>query len=68
MSGFVSVGYTPQRTDICAVADMSKMLARHVGDILLSRPFFVVGIILVRPAADTHSCMQVGISTNEVVT
>ncbi len=30
--------------------------------------FQAVGVVSVRPAANTHSCIQVGISTNEVVT
>jgi len=57
MSANVSVGYTPQTTDIF-------VCRRHVGNVVL----LVVGVMSVRPVADTHSYMFVGISTDEVVT
>ena len=66
----VSVGYTPQMTDIF-------VCCRHVGNVVptrrqhsvMSAIFLAVGIVLVRPpVADTHSYMFVGISTDEVVT
>jgi hypothetical protein len=69
MSGFVSVGYTPQMTDIFDCR-------RHVGNVgptrrrhsVMSANFLAVGVVPVRPVADTHSHMYVGISTDEVVT
>ena len=60
MLGFVSVGSTPQRQTCLSVADMSKI--SYVGQ------FLAFSVVSVRPFADTHSCMGVGISTNEVVT
>jgi hypothetical protein len=47
MSVCVSVGWTPQTTDIVYVTDMSRMLALHVGDILLSRPFLADKVVSV---------------------
>ena len=69
MSANVSVGYTPQTTDIF-------VCRRHVGNVVptrrqhsvMSANFSAVGIMSVRPVADTHSYMYVGISTDEVVT
>ena len=69
MSSNVSVSYTPQTTDIF-------VCRQHVGNVvptrrrhsLVSANFLAVGIMSVRPVADTHSYMYVGISTNEVVT
>ena len=65
----VSVGYTPQTTDIF-------VCRRHVGNVVptrrrhsvMSANFLAVGVVSVRPIADTHSYMYVGIGTNEVVT
>jgi hypothetical protein len=45
---------------------MLEMSSRHVVNILLCRP--AVGIVSVRPIADTHSYMHVGISIDEAVT
>jgi len=69
MSGFVSVGSTPQTTD-------NFVCRRHVENVvptrrqhsLMSANFLSVSIMAVRPVANTHSCMKVGISFNEVVT
>jgi hypothetical protein len=69
MSANVSVGYTPQTTDIF-------VCRRHVGNVVptrrrhsvMSAIFLAVGVVWVRPVADTHSYMNVGISTDEVVT
>ena len=69
MSANVSVGYTPQTTDIC-------VCHRHVGNVVLTRRqhsvmlanFLAVGVVSVRPVANTHSYMSVGISTDDVVT
>ena len=58
----------PKRQTFVSVADMSTMLARHVGGILLSQPFLAVGVVSGETVAHTHSCMYVGIRTNEVVT
>jgi hypothetical protein len=69
MSANVSVGYTRQTTDIF-------VCRQHVGNVVptrrrhsvMSANFSAVGIVSVRPVADTHSYMYVGISTDEVVT
>jgi hypothetical protein len=69
MSANVSVGYTPQTTDIF-------VCCRHVGNVVptprrhsaMSANFSAVGVVSVRPIADTHSYMDVGISIDEVVT
>ena len=69
MSANVSVGCTPQTTDIF-------VCRRHVGNVVptcrrhsvKSANFSAVGVVSVRPVADTHSYMHVGIGTNEVVT
>ena len=69
MSANVSVGYTPQTTDIF-------VCRRHVGNVVptrrrhsvMSAIFLAVGVVSVRPVADTLSYMYVGIVTNEVVT
>ena len=69
MSANVSVGYTPQMTDIF-------VCRRHVGNVgparrqhsVMSAIFSAVSVLSVRPDADTHSYMYVGISTDEVVT
>ena len=55
MSANVSVGYTPQTTDIF-------VCRRHVGNVVPTRQqysvmsaiFFAVGVVSVRPIADTH--------------
>jgi hypothetical protein len=69
MSGFVSVGSTPQTTDICVcrrhVENVVPTRRRHF---LVSANFSGVGVVSVRPVTDTHSCIGIGISTNEVVT
>ncbi len=65
----VSVGFTPQTTDIF-------VCHRHVGNVVPTRPqhsvmsanFSAVGVVSVRPIANTHSYMDIGISINEVVT
>ena len=65
----VSVGYTPQTTDIF-------VCRQHVGNVVptrrrhsvMSANFLAVGVVSVRPITDTHSYMYVGIGTNEVVT
>jgi hypothetical protein len=65
----VSVGYTPQTTDIF-------VCRQHVGNVVptrwrhsvMSANFSAVGIVSVRPIADTHSYMYVGIGTNKIVT
>jgi len=51
----------PSKTDMF-------VCCRHVKNLLCWPFFFAFGIMSVRPFADTHSCMGVGISTNEVVT
>jgi hypothetical protein len=69
MSGFVSVGSTHQTTDIlfCRrhVENVVPTRRRHS---LMSANFSSVRVVLVRPVANTHSCVNVGISINEVVT
>ena len=69
MSGFVSVGSTPQTTAIfvCHPHVKNVVLTRRRHS-LMSANFSSVGVVSVRPVADTHSCMNVGISINEVVT
>ena len=65
----VSVGYTPQTTDIF-------VCRRHVGNVVPTRRrhsvmlanFLAVDVVLVRPITDTHSYMYVGISIDEAVT
>jgi hypothetical protein len=66
----VSVGYTPQTTDIF-------VYCRHVGNVVptrrehsvMSAIFLAVGVVSVRPpVANTHSYMFGGIITDEVVT
>ena len=69
MSGFVSVGSTPQTSDIF-------VSRRHVGNVVPTCPrhsvmsviFLAVGVVSVRPVANTHSYMHIGISIDEVVT
>ncbi len=65
----VSVGYTPQTTDIfiCRrhVRNVVPTRRRHS---LVSLLFLAVGVVSARPVADTLSCIYVGIGTNEVVT
>jgi len=69
MSANVSVGYTPQTTEIF-------VCRRHVGNVVptrrrhsvMSAIFLAVGVVLVSPIADTHSYMYVGISIDEAVT
>jgi hypothetical protein len=65
----VSVGYTPQTTDIFAcrrhVKNVVPTRRRHS---VMSANFSAVGVVSVRPIADTHSYMYVGISIDEVVT
>jgi hypothetical protein len=63
MSANVSVGYTPQTTDIF-------VCRRHVGNVVPTRRrhslvpliFLAVGVVSARPAADTLSCVYIGIS------
>jgi hypothetical protein len=63
MSANVSVGYNPQTTDIF-------VCRRHVGNVVptrrqhsvMSANFSAVGVVPVRPVANTHSNMYVGIS------
>ena len=58
MSANVSVGYTPQTTDIF-------VCRRHVGNVVptrrrhsvMSANFLAVGVVSVRPVADTQSYM-----------
>ena len=65
----VSVSYTTQTTDIF-------LCCRHVRNAVptrwrhsdMSANFSAVRVVSVRPVADTHSYMYVGISTDEVVT
>jgi hypothetical protein len=69
MSANVSVGYTPQTTDIF-------VCCRHVGYVVptrrrhsvMSANFSAVGVVSVRPIANTHSYIYVRIGTNKVVT
>ena len=69
MSANVSVGYTLQTTDIF-------VCRQHVGNVaptrrqhsLMSANFSAVSVVSVRPVADRHSYMYVGIGTNKVVT
>jgi len=56
-----------KRQTFLSVADMSEMSSQHVGNILLCRPIFLLSVVSVRPIADTHSYMDVGISIDEVV-
>ncbi len=63
MSANVSVGYTPQTTDIF-------VCRRHVGNVVptrrqhsvMSANFLAVGVVSVSPVTDTLSYMYVGIS------
>ena len=65
----VSVGYTPQTTYIF-------VCHRHVGNVVptrrqhsvMSANFLAVRVMSVKPVADTHSYVYIGISTDEVVT
>jgi len=58
-----------KRQTFLSVADMSEMLSRHVGDILLSRPIFRLSASCRETfIPDTLSYIDVGIGTNEVVT
>ena len=65
----VSAGYTRQTTDIF-------VCRRYVGNVVptrrrhsvMSANFSAVGVVSVRPIANTHSYMDVGISIDEVVT
>jgi hypothetical protein len=69
MSANVSVGCTRQTIDIF-------VCRRHVGNVVPTRRrhsvmwanFLAVGVVSVRPIADTHSYVYVGISIDEVVT
>jgi hypothetical protein len=64
MSANVSVSYTPQTTDIF-------VCCRRVGNVVPTRRQHSVmsaGVVSVRPIADTHSYMFVGISIDEAVT
>ncbi len=69
MSGFVSVGYTPQTTDICVccrhVDNVSPTRQRHS---LMLALFFADKVVSGNRIPDTLSCVFVGISTNEEVT
>ena len=64
MSAYVSVGYTPQMTDIC-------VCHRHVVNVGptrwwhsdMSANFSAVGVVLVNIVPNTLSYMYVGIST-----
>jgi hypothetical protein len=63
MLGFVSVGYTPQTTDIC-------VCRRHVKNVGLTRrqhsvmsAFFANKVVLGETVANTVSYKEVGIST-----
>jgi hypothetical protein len=55
MSAYVSVGYTPQRTDICVcrrhVDNVGPTRRRH--SVILAN-FSAVGVVSVRPVTDTH--------------
>ena len=66
-SGFVSVGYTPQTTDICVCRRHVDNVGPNVGDILLSRPFFADKVVSGNRIPDTLSYVFVGISTDEVI-
>ncbi len=77
MSGFVSVGFTPQTTDICVcrwhAENVVTTCRQHSVTTcrqhsVMSAIFLAIGVMSVRPVAHTHSYMQVGISNNEVVT
>ncbi len=69
MSANVSVGYTPQTTDIF-------VCRRHVGNVVptrrrhsvMSANFSAVDVVSVRPVTETHSYMHIGISIDVVVT
>ena len=69
MLGFVSVGYTPQTTDICVcrqhVDNVGPTRRQHS---LNSAFFFADKVVSGNRIPDTLSYMFVGISTNEVVT
>jgi hypothetical protein len=57
----------PKRQTFVSVADMLTMLAQHVGDILLSWPFFAGKVMFGNRIPDTLSYMYVGIITDEVI-
>ena len=65
----VSVGYTPQTTDIFVchrnVGNVVPTRRRHS---VMSANFSAVGVVSVRPIVDTHTYMYVGTGTNKVVT
>ena len=69
MSGFVSVGSTPQKQQtICLSLTVKNDGLTHQQHSVMSANFSSVGMVLVRPAADTHSCLHMGISNSEVLT
>jgi len=69
MSANVSVGYTPQTTDIfVCLHDVGNVVPTRRQHSVMSANFLAVGVVTVRSVADTHSYMYIGISTDEVVT
>jgi hypothetical protein len=67
MSGFVSVGYTPQTTDICVcrqhVDNVGPTRRRHS----LKSAFFADKVVSGNRIPDTLSYVFVGIRTDEVI-
>ena len=67
MSGFVSVEYKhPNDRHLCLLPTCQKrrLGARHVGDILLSWPFFAGKVVSGETVADTVSYTHIGMSTS----
>jgi hypothetical protein len=57
----------PKQQTFVSVADMSTMLARHVGNILLNRSFFAGKVMAGNCIPNTLSYVYVGNRTDEVI-
>jgi hypothetical protein len=65
----VSVGYIPQTADIFVCCRLvGNVVPTRQQHYVMSANFLAVGVVSVRPVADSHSYMYVGISIDEVVT
>ena len=69
MSANVSVDYTPQTTDIFVCRrNVENVVPKRRRHSVMSANFSAVSVVSVRPVADTHSYMYVGISIDEALT
>ncbi len=57
---FCLLATPPKQPTFVSVANMLAMSTGHVGNILLSRPFFAVSVVLGETVANIHSCMYIG--------